>query len=113
MPFKCADAPPWIPAQETIEALLERANEDKCTGSRKKSSRTPALSQLRSCQRRSTGLVSLGSRCDTIPGDPYGILASGAGNVSHLDDPRMVRHSLTVYTKPARVCAPFHRYHPG
>ncbi|RYP69435.1 hypothetical protein DL771_006087 [Monosporascus sp. 5C6A] len=85
MPYSRADAPSGIPDSETIEVLLSERN--TCTT--KKALKKRALQELSEEERRRTGLVKLGMRCTSIPGDSYGILPSWAGNVAHFRDPRM------------------------
>ncbi|RYP80092.1 hypothetical protein DL770_006375 [Monosporascus sp. CRB-9-2] len=85
MPYPRADAPSGIPDSETIETLLNERN--TCTT--KKALKKRALQELSEEERRRAGLVKLGMRCTSIPGDPYGILPSWAGNVAHFHDPRM------------------------
>ncbi|KAI0007275.1 hypothetical protein F4779DRAFT_643313 [Xylariaceae sp. FL0662B] len=89
MPFLLADAPEGLPDAETIEGLLAEPNDEN---------RVKTLQELSPKERAQTNLVSLEKRCDAIPGDPFGILPSWAGNVGHMMDERMVSTIRTKYS---------------
>ncbi|RYP60663.1 hypothetical protein DL769_008023 [Monosporascus sp. CRB-8-3] len=101
MPYSRADAPSGVPDSETVEMLLSERN--TCTT--KKALKNRALQELSEEERRRTGLVKLGMRCTSIPGDPYGILPSWAGNVAHFRDPRMfdILESIFDGLKASRI----------
>jgi hypothetical protein len=85
MPFSRKDKPAAIPDGETIESLLGERNPLS-----KKTRRIKPLDQLSEDERRRTNLVRQGIRCTSIQGDPFGVLASWADNLSHGEDERMV-----------------------
>ncbi|KAK7965822.1 uncharacterized protein PG986_000099 [Apiospora aurea] len=80
MPYQMSQAPPGTPEEVTIEYLLAKPNE-------KMDQKT--LGELSDQQRSATGHVQLAKRCTRIPGDPFGLYAAWAGNVSHASDDRM------------------------
>jgi hypothetical protein len=91
MPPTQANAPAWVPKEETIEYLLNKPlpkdyNKDQ------RSIKT--LSQLSLDQRSRTGLCMFGKTTKVIPGDPYAYSPYWAGNVSHPLDVRMVKYLL-------------------
>lgn len=89
MPYARADAPPGLPDSETIETLLGNRNTNGARTHKKKT-----LAGLNDEERRQTGLITLGKRHTKIPGDPYGVYLSWAGNVAHPKDDRMVHQPL-------------------
>ncbi|RYP18293.1 hypothetical protein DL765_004013 [Monosporascus sp. GIB2] len=76
--------PPGTPDCETIEYLLNRRNKTN-----KQTRQIKTLAELSFEERLKTGLVRLGKRTTKIDGDPFGMLAVWAGNVSHQNDERM------------------------
>lgn len=56
----------------------------------------PCLHELNAEDKSRTNLVSLGKRCENIPGDPFGVLLSWAGNVAHPQDDRIVRATRDI-----------------
>lgn len=85
MPSFRADSPAEVADQETLEYLLGKRNSYI-----PRFRTTKAWQGLSSEERRSTNLVALGKRTETIQGDPFGVLAVWAGNVGHPRDERMV-----------------------
>ncbi|KAK8066819.1 hypothetical protein PG997_013566 [Apiospora hydei] len=88
MPYQMSQAPPGTPEEVTIEYLLAKPNE--------KMGQT-TLGELSDQERSATGLVQLGKRCTRIPGDPFGLYAAWAGNVSHASDDRMLDIMPALY----------------
>ncbi|KAI1085586.1 hypothetical protein F5B20DRAFT_8035 [Whalleya microplaca] len=84
MPFRWKDAPASVPTAQTIEALLGRPNESTPVTKKIKT-----FNELTGPERERNNLVSLGTRCTRIPGDPFGLLTSWAGNVAHPEDARI------------------------
>lgn len=85
MPLKRQEASPSFPRQETLEFLLgDRNKESKATRHIKH------LGELTEAERAESNLVRLGKRRTAIPGDPFGVWCSWAGNVGHGEDERMV-----------------------
>ncbi|KAK8018928.1 hypothetical protein PG991_008118 [Apiospora marii] len=85
MPCLKSDAPPGTPDERTIESLLGARNyQNKATAL------TRCLHELTEEEKTNVGLVKLGKRCTKIPGDPFGVLSSWAGNIAHHQDERMV-----------------------
>lgn len=87
MPSLRAEAPPYVPDEETIEYLLSEA--DKSSKFRAKIS---PLQDVKPDVRQRTGLITLGKLQQRIQGDPYGYYFSWAGNVSHSADMRVVSY---------------------
>ncbi|RYP66932.1 hypothetical protein DL771_007506 [Monosporascus sp. 5C6A] len=85
MPSLRADTPSSVPDCETIEYLLGKRNKTN-----KQTRQVKTLGELSSEERLKTGLVRLGKRTTKINGDPFGVLAVWAGNVSHQNDERML-----------------------
>jgi hypothetical protein len=73
------------PDVERIESLLGRRDESSQSRSQIK-----PLQELTQEEKQRTGLVSRGTKCTHIPGDPFGMLMSWAGNVAHPTDDRIV-----------------------
>ncbi|KAK8090051.1 hypothetical protein PG997_005012 [Apiospora hydei] len=84
VPYLEAEAPPHIPEGETIEWLLGEVD-----NSSKSAAKTKTYQELTDEERERTGLVRLSKRTDVIQGDPYGVLSSWTGNVSHQLDSDM------------------------
>lgn len=85
MPYLKSDAPLDTPDTETLESLLGKRNN---RNSRLK--RIKTIQDLTDAEKRRSGLITIGKRCTKIPGDPFGVYPSWAGNVSHPEDERMV-----------------------
>ncbi|KAI1081826.1 hypothetical protein F5B20DRAFT_588382 [Whalleya microplaca] len=81
MPYHRADAPASIPDHEIIESLLGRSNNHDY-----RTRRIKRLNQLSKEEQERTGLITLGKRKTHIPGDPYGVYPSWAGNIGHPRD---------------------------
>jgi len=85
MPYSRKNAPLAVPDCETIEYLLGAPNpKSKATRAVK------PLDEASGAQQKRKNLVRLGKRCTQIPGDPFGLWPSWAGNVGHPEDERMV-----------------------
>ncbi|RYP45565.1 hypothetical protein DL768_008114 [Monosporascus sp. mg162] len=78
-------ASPGVPDCETIEYLLGKRNKTN-----KQTRQVKTLAELSFEERLKTGLVQQGKRTTKINGDPFGMLAVWAGNVSHQNDERML-----------------------
>ncbi|RYP83153.1 hypothetical protein DL769_001459 [Monosporascus sp. CRB-8-3] len=78
--------PSGVPDCETIEYLLGKRNKTN-----KQTRQVKTLAELSFEERLKTGLVRLGKRTTKIDGDPFGMLAVWAGNVSHQNDERMLK----------------------
>ena len=85
MPYLKADAPLNTPEAETLESLLGKKNYHNT-----RLKRIKTIQDLTDAERNRSGLVTIGKRCITIPGDPFGVYPSWAGNVAHPEDERMV-----------------------
>lgn len=85
MPYLKADAPLGTPETETLENLLGKKNAHST-----RLRRIKTIQELTDEERKKTGLVTIGNRCIAIPGDPFGVYPSWAGNVAHPEDERMV-----------------------
>jgi len=85
MPYLRKDAPPHTPEVELIESLLSEEREDTSTR---------PLQDITEEERKRTNLVQLGKRTEYIPGDPFGVWPSWAGNVAHPEDLQMVSDKL-------------------
>ncbi|KAK7949272.1 uncharacterized protein PG986_010158 [Apiospora aurea] len=84
MPFLRAEAPAGTPDEETIEYLLGQRHV-----SVKHRKKIKTIGELAEAERARAGLVHWGKRCDVVPGDPYGLWRTWAGNLSHHRDDRM------------------------
>ncbi|KAK8078513.1 hypothetical protein PG996_004683 [Apiospora saccharicola] len=95
MPYlRVEEAPTGIPKEETVVHLLgERHTEVK---HRRK---IKTYNEITEAQRTETGLVQWGKRRDVIPGDPYGLWRSWAGNLSHHRDYRMLSILPPIFDK--------------
>ncbi|KAK8131753.1 hypothetical protein PG984_008191 [Apiospora sp. TS-2023a] len=85
MPYLKADAPPGTPDECTIESLMGMRNPQN-----KSTFMTKCLHELTEEEKTDVGLVKFGKRCTKIPGDPFGVLSSWAGNIAHHQDERML-----------------------
>ncbi|KAK8006007.1 hypothetical protein PG991_012304 [Apiospora marii] len=94
MPFLRAEAPPGTPEEETIEYLLGRRHTQV-----KHRRKIKTYGEITDEQRAETGLVQWGKRRDVIPGDPYGLWRSWAGNLSHHRDDRMLDILPPIFDK--------------
>lgn len=85
MPCLKSDAPPGTPDERTIESLMgARNHKNNSTATIK------CLHELTEEEKTNVGLAKFGKRCTKIPGDPFGVLSSWAGNIAHHQDDRMV-----------------------
>lgn len=95
MPYLKADAPLNTPEAETLESLLGKKNYHNT-----RLKRIKTIQDLTDAERNRSGLVTIGKRCITIPGDPFGVYPSWAGNVAHPEDERMVCcRDLQIYIR--------------
>ncbi|KAK8068733.1 hypothetical protein PG994_005349 [Apiospora phragmitis] len=84
MPYLKSDAPPGTPDERTVESLMGMRNPQN-----KRTMAIKCFHELSEQEKANVGLLKLGKRCAKIPGDPFGVLSSWAGNVSHFQDVRM------------------------
>ncbi|KAK8040067.1 hypothetical protein PG993_008478 [Apiospora rasikravindrae] len=95
MPFLRAEAPAGTPDEETIEYLLGQRHVPV-----KHRKKINTIGELTEAERARRGLVHWGKRCDVVPGDPYGLWRTWAGNLSHHRDDRMASALSTFAYAP-------------
>ncbi|KAK6855582.1 hypothetical protein PG995_007733 [Apiospora arundinis] len=92
MPNLMSESAPGTPTEHTIEYLLGQRNVEE-----KSKKDLKSLGELTDHERSATGIVRLGTRRTKIPGDPFGLYSSWAGNVSHPGDKRMLKIMPALY----------------